>query len=140
MHGKALKPQVYSKWDGRPFFEGQPEEGRQVYIETSLKGFVGSGVMDGVDRILFEVHGTHSERPSFEAQVRSEGAAVFLGPPPTDTNAGGTKAGSGTDRPGLTLPEPEKASALRQGTEGTAKTPATTAPTEQLPDAKKEKP
>ncbi|MDC0712681.1 hypothetical protein POL68_29740 [Stigmatella sp. ncwal1] len=100
MQQKALEVQVYSEWQGQPFFLGQPEKGRQVYIDTSEDGFVGYGVMEGTSRIIFEVVGTFAERPHFEAQMQLEGAALFIGPPPMDTNTVGDKSDSGTNRPG----------------------------------------
>ncbi|MCY1040639.1 hypothetical protein OV208_04835 [Corallococcus sp. bb12-1] len=107
----ALMVQVYSEWRGDPFFSGQPEEGREVYIQATEAGFIAFGKMNGIPGTIFEVIGTKEERPAFEVQIRSEGAALFIGMPPLDTNTVGDKSDSGTNRPGLRAPVAESAKA-----------------------------
>ncbi|RYZ41263.1 MAG: hypothetical protein EOO71_12710 [Myxococcaceae bacterium] len=100
---------------------GQPQEGREVYIQATETGFIAFGKMDGIPGTIFEVIGTKEERPAFEVQIQSEGAALFIGMPPLDTNTAGDKSDPGTNRPGLRAPVAEAAKAApvpRQGMSG----------------------
>jgi hypothetical protein len=100
MQAKALKAQVYSKWRGKTFFVGR----RHVYVVMSRSGFTAFGALDDLKQVVFKVQGTRAEFPRFREQVESEGAKVTRGIPPFDTNTGGDKSGSGTDRPGAQAP------------------------------------
>lgn len=101
MQGESLESQDFSAWDGTPFFEGQPEKGRHVYIVRSKKEgtFTAYGALDGQAQVIFEVRGTLADLDRFVAQVKTEGAKLTYGPP-LDTNPVGDKAG-GTSRPGI---------------------------------------
>lgn len=102
MQGDSLEAQDFSTWDGTPFFEGQPEKGRHVYIVKSREEgtFTAYGALDDQEQVIFEVGGTLADLDRFVTQVKSEGARVTYGPPPFDTNTVGDKAG-GTSRPGI---------------------------------------
>ncbi|WP_309896733.1 hypothetical protein [Archangium sp.] len=102
MKGESLEPQDFSTWDGTPLFEGQPEEGRHVYIVKSRAdgSFTAYGALDDQQQTLFVVKGTLAQLDDFVAQVKKEGARVTHGLPPFDTNTGGDKATT-TSRPGL---------------------------------------
>ena len=102
MPGSASGAQDFSDWDGRPFYEGQPSEGRHVYIIVSEEqgAFVAFGLMDGSQAVLFKVRGKVEELQRFLAEMQAEGAEVTYGAPPYNTNTGGDKAGSGTTKPG----------------------------------------
>ena len=102
MKGETMEAQDFSTWDGKPFFEGYPEEGRHVYVIKSREqgGFTAYGALDAQEQVIFVVRGTLAQLDSFVAQVKAEGARVTHGPPPFDTNTGGDKAG-GTSRPGI---------------------------------------
>jgi hypothetical protein len=103
MQGESLETQDFSTWDGTPFFEGYPEEGRRVYIVKSREEgtFTAYGALDDQQHAIFLVQGTLVQLDRFVAQVKAEGARVTHGLPPFDTNTGGDKAG-GTSRPGFT--------------------------------------
>lgn len=102
MQGESLEVQDFSTWDGEPFFEGYPEEGRHVYIVKSREeeSFTAYGVMDGQTEVIFEIKGPLAQLDRFVEQVSSEGAQVTYGLPPSDTNTGGDKAGTNS-RPGI---------------------------------------
>ncbi|MFL5345704.1 MAG: hypothetical protein ACJ8AT_12990 [Hyalangium sp.] len=102
MQGESLETQDFSTWDGTPFFEGHPEEGRHVYIVKSREEgtFTAYGALDDRQQVIFVVQGTLAQLDRFVAQVKSEGARVTHGLPPFDTNTGGDKA-SDTSRPGF---------------------------------------
>ncbi|WP_199243295.1 hypothetical protein [Vitiosangium sp. GDMCC 1.1324] len=102
MQDESLEPQDFSTWDGTPFFEGYPEEGRHVYIVKSRAqgNFTAYGALDDQDQAIFVVQGTLAQLDAFVAQVEKEGAQVTYGLPPFDTNTGGDKAET-TSRPGL---------------------------------------
>jgi hypothetical protein len=102
MQGESLETQDFSTWDGKPFFEGYPEEGRHVYIVKSREegSFTAYGALDDQQQVIFVFQGTLAQLDRFVAQAQAEGAQVTYGPPPTDTNTGGDKAGS-TSRPGV---------------------------------------
>ncbi|WP_395850888.1 hypothetical protein [Cystobacter fuscus] len=104
MKGESIGVQDFSTWDGTPFFEGYPEEGRHVYIVKSRAegSFTAYGALDDQQQVIFELKGTLAQLDSFEAQVKKEEAQVTYGLPPFDTNTGGDKAVS-TSRPGLTV-------------------------------------
>lgn len=90
----------FSNWNGQPYFQGQPREGRHVYIVVSADTFVAFGLMDGSERTLFEVQGQKAELPRFLDEMRLEGADVTFEPPPINTNTGGDKGTTGTTKPG----------------------------------------
>ncbi|HEX5750687.1 MAG TPA: hypothetical protein VFZ09_30955 [Archangium sp.] len=102
MQGESLETQDFSTWDGSPFFEGHPEEGRHVYIVKSREEgtFTAYGALDDQQQVIFIVQGTLAQLDRFVAQVKSEGARVTRGLPPFDTNTGGDKAND-TSRPGF---------------------------------------
>ncbi|HZH14544.1 MAG TPA: hypothetical protein VE057_09320 [Archangium sp.] len=102
MNGETPEAQDFSTWDGTPFFEGYPEEGRHVYLVKSREqdSFTAYGALDDPQQVIFVVRGTLAQLDSFVSQVKAEGARVTHGPPPFDTNTGGDKAGS-TSRPGI---------------------------------------
>jgi hypothetical protein len=102
MKGESQETQDFSTWDGTPFFEGYPEEGRHVYIVKSREqgSFTAYGALDDQQQAIFEVQGTLAQLDDFVAQVEKEGAKVTYGLPPFDTNTGGDKATT-TSRPGL---------------------------------------
>jgi hypothetical protein len=85
--------QDFSKWDGTPFFQGYPAEGRRVYVvKTNEEGaFLAYGVMEPSQQFVFRVQGTGSELGRFETQVTAEGASITHGPPPFETQTGGDK-------------------------------------------------
>jgi len=113
MQGESLETQDFSTWDGTPFFEGQPEEGRHVYIVKSRAdgSFTAYGALDDQQQVIFVVKGTFAQLDDFLAQMKKEGVRVTHGLPPFDTNTGGDKA-SGTSRPGLMVED--KAGDTRQ--------------------------
>ncbi|HVG63778.1 MAG TPA: hypothetical protein VNA24_34760 [Hyalangium sp.] len=82
----------FSKWDGTPFFQAQPEEGRHVYVVRKGEGtFDAYGVVEPDPRYIFRVRGTsEADLERFVAQVKSEGAEVTYGPP-YETKNGGEK-------------------------------------------------
>ncbi len=101
---RADEPKVLdlSEWDGTPFYQGAPLEGRRVYIVKSEEAgtFLAFGMLEGSREVLFKVRGRLEDEERFLAQVRSEGAAVTFGAPPLDTNTGADKGGSSTTKPG----------------------------------------
>ncbi len=98
----APRAQDFSDWDGTPFFEGYPSEGRRVYIVMSEEGarFEAYGRLDGSNEDLFKVQGRGEERERFLEVVRGEGAAVTYELPPYDTGTGGDKGASSGTKPG----------------------------------------
>lgn len=102
MKGETLETQDFSTWNGKPFFDGYPEEGRHVYIVKSREQgiFTAYGALDDRKQVVFVVRGTLAQLDSFVAQVKAEGARVTYGLPPFDTNTGGDKSTS-TSRPGI---------------------------------------
>ncbi len=81
----------FSQWDGKPFFEGYPEEGRTVYVVRLEQGakFVAYGAIAPAREVIFTVRGQGSDLERFLSQVQAEGAKVVHGPPPFGTNTGG---------------------------------------------------
>lgn len=90
----------FSNWNGKPYFEEQPREGRHVYIVVSADTFVAFGLMDDSEQTLFEVQGQKADLSRFLDEMRLEGAEVTFEPPPINTNTGGDKGATGTTKPG----------------------------------------
>ncbi|MFP2925389.1 hypothetical protein ACLESO_09250 [Pyxidicoccus sp. 3LG] len=109
MQAETLEVWKPSRWNGRPFFKGYPEEGRHVYVVKSRRRgrFTAYGVLDEEGRVLFEVRGPLARYDDFEARVEAEGALVTFGLPPFETNTAGDKAPT-TSRPGIRKPRPVK--------------------------------
>ena len=102
MKGEMLEAQDFSTWDGKPFFDGYPEEGRHVYIVKTQEHerFTAYGALDDQQQVIFVVRGSLGQLDGLVAQVKAEGARVTHGLPPIDTNTGGDKSTS-TSRPGI---------------------------------------
>ncbi|OJH33903.1 hypothetical protein [Cystobacter ferrugineus] len=101
MTEKTSNVHDFSDWTGSPFYDGQPSEGRHVYIVVSSEGtFVAFGMLDGSEHVLFEVKGLTSDLQRFLDEMQVEGAEVTFGTPPINTNTGGDKATTGTTKPG----------------------------------------
>ncbi len=86
--------QEFSSWDGTPFFQGYPAEGRRAYVVKNNEGgdFLAYGVIEPSNHLVFRVHGTDtSQLEKFVAEMRAEGSAVTYGAPPFETQTGGDK-------------------------------------------------
>lgn len=93
MPGHSPSILEFSQWDGTPFFEGQPEEDRRVYLVKKEEGaFNAYGVVGEGPRYVFLVRGANlEEQERFVEQVKKEGAQVIPGLPPFETQTGGDK-------------------------------------------------
>jgi hypothetical protein len=101
MSEKAPLTLDFSRWDGTPFFEGQPEQGRCVYVVRKEEGaFLAYGVVQPEPRYVFLVRGsTEDELQRFRAQVGNEGATVTYRMPPFEVKTGGEKPPPTTTTP-----------------------------------------
>jgi hypothetical protein len=102
MTGDTPSRQDFANWNGKPFFEGHPLEGRHVYIlkTEEPRGFTAFGVMDDSRQLVFRVRGTEADLERFLNQMKAEDARVTYGTPPFDTKTGGDKSDSSTTKPG----------------------------------------
>lgn len=89
---EAVPVQEFSSWDGTPFFEGYPEQGRRVYLDRQEDGFMAYGVIEPKPQCVFQVHGSNEEElKRFLAEVKAEHAHVTRGLPPFEVKTGGDK-------------------------------------------------
>ncbi|MCY1018623.1 hypothetical protein [Pyxidicoccus sp. MSG2] len=103
--------QDFSDWDGStPFFTGQPEQGRRVYLDKRDDSFMAYGVIEPSPQYVFRVQGTGKKQlHRFLKQVKDEGAKVTHGPPPFEVKTGGDKPPtSDSTPPGYLAPKPIK--------------------------------
>lgn len=91
----------FSQWDGKPFFENQPQEGQHFYmVERAHGAFLAYGFAKPQPRYLFLVRGANAdERQRFLAQMKTEGALLADGTPPVETKSGGEKPPPPTGTP-----------------------------------------
>jgi len=54
---EGVPVQDFSRWNGTPFFEGHPKQGRRVYLDRREDKFVAYGVIEPNPQCVFQVRG-----------------------------------------------------------------------------------